>query len=92
MSRHRSGYVRININDVIGEIEDDCLLAELVSRKLTAAQPGETCDLDIVREAYDALLRGDRTEAQSVLGGLLFPKWKSASSCENQYKMLLKRQ
>jgi hypothetical protein len=89
MSR-RSGYVRVDISDVLNEIEDDCLLAELRARKLTPAGVGETVDLDIVREAYDELHRGDMIEARVILERLLFPKWKAKTEAQSAYDFFRK--
>lgn len=84
----RSGYVRIDVNDVLNEIGDDDLLDELRHRKLTPAGPGETTDLDIVREAHAALARGQITDARIILERILFPKWKSQGACAAQYRSL----
>jgi hypothetical protein len=51
---------------------------------------GEICDLDIVREAYDALQRNAMYEARAILDRLLFPKWKSLSKCSDDYQLTLK--
>jgi|HubBroStandDraft_3_1064219.scaffolds.fasta_scaffold115238_2 hypothetical protein len=85
MTRYRSGYVRVDISDVLHEIEDDCLLEELKQRKLTPAAPGETVDLDIVREAYDAIGRNRTVEARVILERLLFPKWKTKAAAQSAY-------
>lgn len=85
MARHRRGYVQIDINDVMDEIEDDVLLEEVRSRGLIG-NDGESSDIEIVREAYEALGRGRRVEARSILERLLYPKWRSKSSCDNAYQ------
>lgn len=89
MARHRSGYVRIDVTEILDEIEDDVLLEEVAARKLSPARPGETVDLDILREAYDELQRGRVTEARSILDRLLFPKWKSPRACEQHLAKML---
>ncbi len=83
--RYRQNSITIEIEDFIGEIDDEILLEECQSRKLTPAGPGETVDLDIVREAYDALQRHSVAEARSILERLLFPKWKTPKECQIEY-------
>jgi hypothetical protein len=90
MPRYRSGYISIDISEVLDEIEDNVLLTELHSRKLSPAEPGETVDLDIVREAYEALGRNNVIEARAVLDRLLFPKWKSRRSSQSAYDFFRK--
>ncbi len=89
MSRRRRGYITIDICDHIDEIDDDILLDEVKSRKLSTSEDGEGTDLDIVREAHEELKRGRSATALSILDRLLFPKWKSPQACEEQYKKLL---
>lgn len=91
MARYRSGEIRIGVSELLGEVDDDDLLDELAARKLTPAGPGETVDLDIVREAYDAIQRGAAIEAKCILDRLLFPKWKTADRCMSQYKGFFKQ-
>jgi hypothetical protein len=81
----RAGYVRIEVEDVLDAVDDDDLLDEVRARKLSPASPGETVDLDIVREAFDELLRGRSVEARAILERLLFPKWKTRRGCETEY-------
>ena len=90
MARRRSGYIQIDVSDCIDEIDDDDLLAEVELRKLSTTGPGESVDLEIVGEAYEELLRGRFSEAKAILDRILFPKWRSKASCENEYKQLFK--
>lgn len=89
MARHRSGYIRLDVSEFLDEIDDDALLEECQSRKLNPAAPGETVDLEIVREAYDALMRHSVGETRSILERLLFPKWKSVAACKSQLEKML---
>ena len=52
MARHRSGYIQVDISELLDELNDADLLVECQRRGLTPAGPGETVDLDIVRDAY----------------------------------------
>jgi hypothetical protein len=84
MARLRSGYVRIDLNDILPEIENDVLLEEIQARKL---DPGMTEDsIEFVAEAYRELLRGRVSEAMSILDRVLNPKWKSREACGLQYQ------
>ena len=74
----RSGYVRIDISDVIDEIDDDDLLEEIKHRKLIVA--GDAQDfmpMDDLVEAYAELLRGRASEAMAILDRIIHPKWGS---------------
>lgn len=84
--RRRSGYVQIDVQDMLDQLEDDDLLEELRARKLMVAQPG-TCDLDIVCEAYRELQGHRPDEARCILERLIFPKWKSAAKCDDEYQL-----
>ena len=84
----RSGYIQIDVSDVIGEIDDDDLLAELHARNMTPALAGETIDMDILREAHVELSRGRVAEARVIIERLLVPKWRSPQQCEAAYKKL----
>lgn len=87
--RYRQNSITIDICEIMAEIDDDVLLDELKDRKLTPAGPGETVDLDIVREAYDALQRHAEAEARSILASLLFPKWKTPKDCQAEYDKMI---
>lgn len=82
MSR-RTGYITIDISEVMSEIDDYDLLQECADRKLSV-EPNESTDMDIVREAYAALERGHVAEAKSILDRLIFPKWRSAKLAEQE--------
>lgn len=82
--RRRSGTVEVDIADIIEAIDDDDLLEEVKARGL-ARSVGAT-DIDIVREAYDALMRRNIDEARCILDRLLFPKWKSVERCKDEYQ------
>ncbi len=77
--------IDIDIMDYIDELSDDDLLLEVHSRKLSLSD-NESTDIEIVRDAYDALLRGHVAEARSILDRLLNPKWPSVKSCERDFK------
>jgi hypothetical protein len=83
MPRLRTGYVQVYISDILDEICDDDLLAEVEDRKL-----GDYCDLDIVREAYELLQRNAIAEARGILERLISPKWGSPDKCAEQYEQL----
>lgn len=85
MARRRSGYIQIDVNEYIDEIDDHVLVEEVKARKLSLDTATEPPDLDIVREAYEELLRGRSAEARSVLERILFPKWRSVESAKNAY-------
>lgn len=90
MARCRSGSVRVDVADVIDEIRDEDLLAEVKARDLSLPTINEPTDMDIVREAYEALLRGHAPEARCILDRLVFPKWKTVSAALNQYEFARK--
>lgn len=87
--RRCSGYIQIDVQELLDELDDNDLLEELQARKLSSAV-GETCDLTIVQEAYAALQRNALAEAKIILDRLLFPKWKTRSRCRSEYQMALK--
>ena len=91
MARYRSGPIRIDVSEFLEEVDDDDLLDELASRKLAPAASGEAVDLDIVREAYEALSRHAVTEARCILDRLLLPKWKTRERCSDDYKTFFKQ-
>lgn len=83
MARRRAGYITIDVSEYLDEIDDDQLLEEVKSRKLsTGNEPYESCDLEIVREAYLALTRGYIAEAKCILDRLVYPKWQSQKQAE----------
>lgn len=85
MAKHRSGYVRIDIDDIIDEIEDDVLVAELENRRLITQPAGASYDQDLVKDAYQELRVGRVAEAMSILDRLLNPKWTNRHACETAY-------
>ncbi len=89
MARRRSGSITIEVSEYIDQIDDDDLLEEVKSRKLlTANEPYESCDLEIVREAYLALTRGYIAEAKCILDRLVYPKWQSQKQAEQELARL----
>jgi hypothetical protein len=83
MARRRTGCITIEVTDFIDEVDDDTLLEEVKSRKLsTANEAYESCDLEIVREAYIELARGRTAEAKYILERLAYPKWQSKKQAE----------
>lgn len=85
MATHRSGYVTIDISDVVDEIEDDVLLNEVAARKLVVSPAGEAYDQDLVREAYLELRVGRVAEALSILDRLINPKWTTVKAAQSNY-------
>lgn len=82
MSRRRFGYVSVPVQDILDEVEDDDLLAEVADR-------GISQDLadgkEMVVEAYNELRRGRPLEALAILDRLLNPKWSSSDKCKTAY-------
>lgn len=84
MARHRSGTIRIDVSDVIEEIEDDDLLDEVSRRKLLTSMDG--LDSELVREAWDELRAGRHTAALCILDRLLSPKWPNERAAQAAYQ------
>lgn len=87
MKRHRSGYVRIDISEVMDEIEDEWLLEEVKHRKLIV--PGDAVDFipeDDIREACEELLRGRPHEALAILQRIVSPKWSSVKASQKAFE------
>lgn len=83
MARRRSGYVTVDVYEVIDAIDDEDLLEEVKSRKLiigTAAT--DFIPEDDIREAYEELLRGRASEALAILDRLVHPKWGSVKAAQ----------
>lgn len=76
--RSRSGVVTIDAAEVLGEVDDDLLLAEVTARKLDLA------------EGDPDGLRGNPGEARVVLERALFPKWQSDGQCRAAYDAALR--
>lgn len=85
MARHRSGVIHIDVDELLDQVDDDCLLDELRARKIVAAPSGEVFDLSLVREAYEELRAGRSMEALAILDRALHPKWPSVRACEVQF-------
>ena len=89
-ARKSNGYVTVDVTvdiaDVIEDISDFDLLEECRSRKLSVGDVGEAVDMDIVKEAYSALLRGHPAEAKSILDRIVFPKWRNTEAAQLQLK------
>lgn len=90
MARYRTVAVSIDVADVIDALHDEDLLSEVKARHLSLPTINEPTDIDIVREAYNALLRGSAAEARCILERLVFPKWKTVSAALNQYEFARK--
>lgn len=67
--------IYIDVDDVIDQIDDDDLIAEVRSRKLHLTLIGdvEHFDRDYVERAYEELLRGRSSDAIALLERALFP-------------------
>ncbi len=68
MARYRSGYLRVDVSELLDEIEDDALLEEIKHRKLIV--PGNDSDFvpeDDIRDARMELLRNRPAEALAIL-------------------------
>lgn len=90
-----SSYVSVDvlIDDVLDEIDDDDLLAEIASRRLKGkpSKIGDgTTDIEIVREAYAELLCGRAAEARSILERLVYPRFQNVTECETEIKRLMR--
>jgi hypothetical protein len=70
-----STYVRIDIDEVLSEIDDDDLIEELRSRGKETAQP-LGCDESDAHRALEHLMRGEPDEAQLILERALLPKFR----------------
>jgi hypothetical protein len=83
MARHRSGSIRVQVWEVIDQIDDEDLLHEVKTRKLILPSNtiNEPTDMELVQEAYEELLRGRGAEARSILHALIYPKWKNVRAC-----------
>lgn len=91
MTKRRSRYfsVEVDLNEAIGEIDDDLLLQEVRARNIGL---GLDCDdpREDLAEARFELLRGRPAEALAILDRLINPKWHKVSAAENAYQMTLK--
>lgn len=85
MARRRSGYLQIDVSELLNEVDDDDLLDEVASRKLITTAAGETYDSDAVKDAFNELRCGRVAEAMSILDRLLNPKWTTPKACEAAY-------
>lgn len=88
MTRNRrGGSITIDVCEFISEIADGVLIDEMRERGLSTTETGETCDIDIVREAFVELSCGRSAEALAILDRLLNPKWRSTETCAAHYKL-----
>lgn len=85
MAKRRGGYISIDVDTVIDAIDDDVLLAEVQSRKLSINADGEITDLQMLRQAYDELRCGRSAEALTILDRLINPKWPTVDACTKAY-------
>lgn len=88
MARRRTGYIQIDVSEVLDELDDVDLVEELKSRGIDAGMSDD--GLSMAREAYEELCRGRPLEARAVLERLLFPKWTSRDNSRNAYDMFRK--
>lgn len=79
----RSGYVRIDVGEIIDEIDDGDLVDEVKRRKLAIDTDAPT--MEMVQEAYEELRRGRPAEALSILDRLVLPKWKTSDAAKKAY-------
>lgn len=84
MNRYRSGYVRVDISDIIEEIPDEELVGAVTRRKLLPK--GEIISFADVEAAFDYLRRGDVAEALLRLERIVRPKWKTLADAEAAYQ------
>jgi hypothetical protein len=77
--------VQIDASELLAQIDDDYLLDEVASRKLSTQNDGQPLDIDLVREAYSDLLCGRVAAAQATLDRLLNPKWKTTKKCAQAF-------
>lgn len=87
MSRRRSGTIEISFSEFIDELDDDDLLDEVHRRNLSTNADGETTDIEIVKEAYEAIQRGRLVEARVLLDRMLFPKWRCREDCQKNFEL-----
>lgn len=83
MARRRNGIIRIDVEELLDQVDDENLIAEVQSRKLIVGSPAiDFVPEDDLREAYVELLRGRPREAMAILDRMIHPKWNSAKACE----------
>ena len=77
------------VRDVLEYLDDEDLIEELEKRQLEKKKIEVADERDgMLREAIDLLQRGDVAETVLLLERILFPKFRSLSLCEEQFKKL----
>jgi hypothetical protein len=86
MAKYRSGEVRIEVSDVLDQIDDEDLIEEVRDRKLMiGGNVYEPIPEDEIKDAYRELVVGRHAEARAILERLIKPKWGSIRGCEVEY-------
>lgn len=85
--RYRSANITIDVpvSDVLDEIEDEALLAEVRSRELELPAGMEAsigCDRSYAEEAILLMRTGRTWDAITLLERALYPKFQTRVSCE----------
>lgn len=81
--------VEIDLDEVIEQISDDELLAELTHRKLdekARARLKASDPMELLGEVMDWLRIGDTREAILVLERIMHPKFSSLELCEKEFQ------
>lgn len=83
-----SGYVDVELSasELIEQLSDDDILAEVEERKLGPKAKMIDPLQDFAEEALEALQRGDPGEAKLILERALRPKFSTLKICEEDYK------
>lgn len=82
-----SGYISVYVGDILDDIDDNDLLAEVKSRKLVTAD----VPFHAIEAAYEALRNGDHPEALLILERVVRPKWESLAAAETAYAAAMRR-
>lgn len=77
--------VDVNVEEVLDDVRDADLLEYVQSRFKTGGTPADDF-MGLVREAYDALARGDTASASLSLEKALFPRFESVADCLAKYQ------
>ena len=83
--RWRSTTVTVDVDVDIDEFDDEVLLDACKARGL-----GVPSEMDSIREAHEALLRGRPAEARCILERIIVPKWQDREHCHKDYANFLR--
>lgn len=85
----------VDIDDVLDQLDDDDLRAELDKRRSTAVKYGRgviNIDGDFAKEALDALKKGRIDDAMLLLERNLYPKFKESADVLAAYDKAMGRE